>query len=198
MADVDDGHSLRFQIPDDLEQKLHFVHSQRSGGLVHDQDLRVLAHGFCDLHDLHLGGAHGPHDLIRVQLNAQPLEQFLGGFPAALKIHEQAGIGAHAKKNIFGGGQGRNVVELLINNLDAAFRCQRNGHLRIFFSMHRNGAAGGGVVACDGFDQRGFSCSVFPDQAVDFAFPELHGNIIQCLDAGKLLAEMICPQHNFS
>ena len=52
MGDIDNSHAVPLQIFRDPEEHLYLLNAQRRGRLVHDQNLRFLDHGLCNLNDL--------------------------------------------------------------------------------------------------------------------------------------------------
>lgn len=88
VGDVHDGFVLLLQLFNDFEEFFHLPVGNGGGGLVHDDDVGVVAGGLHNLHHLHLCNAQIP-DLFRdVHLHAQLVKKLLGLFAQVPFFHD--------------------------------------------------------------------------------------------------------------
>ena len=71
MRDVDDGHPLIAQSPDEAEQRFGLVVRKRSGRLIEDQQPGRLRQGSGDLDDLPFADAQGANGAIDVEVHPE-------------------------------------------------------------------------------------------------------------------------------
>ena len=122
MGDIDDAAALGLQFADHPEQGLGFGIGQGVRRLIHNDDLRFKAQDFGNFHHLLIADgelAHQPVALkAQVQLRQQPVGLGVHGFPVdfAKAVDELA-----AEKDVFGDGELRNKVQLLVDDADAGF-----------------------------------------------------------------------------
>jgi len=81
VGDVENALPLRPQLADDREQVLRVLLGERRGWLVHDEQLGLVREGLCDLDHLAARDREGAHLGLRVDIDAEALEQ--GARPAA-------------------------------------------------------------------------------------------------------------------
>jgi hypothetical protein len=70
VADVEDRGAFLGELPQRVEQDLHLLRGQHRGGLVHDQQLRVLQQAADDLDPLALAGGQIAHQPVGVERQA--------------------------------------------------------------------------------------------------------------------------------
>ena len=178
VGDKDDGNAAGFQIPNNAEQRADLVGGQGCGRLVHNKDLDVLADRLGDLNDLLHSRGQAAHLLRRIQRNAHLVKQFLRAAFTVLDIHKDAGGRLFAKKDVLGGADTGNQGKFLIDHADSLLlgggRCQGRKAL----AVDRDGAAVRRNGTGQGFYQGGFSCTVFPDQRVDFPLTHIKRNMV--------------------
>ncbi len=102
-----------------------------------------------------------------------------------------------AKKYVVRRTQGRHIGKLLINHLNPQFLGLCHGQMVVFDPIHQDCSRCGRLRPGDGFNQSGLPCPVFPDNGVYLSGTKIKRNIIQSLNTGKFLTDVLYFQNCF-
>ena len=123
MRDIDQRDALRFQHPHHFEELVDLLHGQGGGGLVQNDDLRVVGDGFRDLAHLTLGNRHIPHGLGQVHGHTEFAEQLGGLFLHSSLVNNAGGIDRiAAKEQVIDDVAFQALVQLLVDHGNAVFQ----------------------------------------------------------------------------
>ena len=214
MRDVDDGDAARGQAIDEREELRHLAARERGRRLVHDEDRRVAclvrrSLGGAGLARRSLGGggrerlrnldhlplreAQASDRRARIERHAEVEQQCRRAFVQRAPVDDAAPARRQfAQKNVLGGRQVRNEVELLVDDADAAIaRIARAGNLH-GQAVETNLAGVLAIGAAQNLHQRRLAGAVLSEQHVHVAGfdGEVHG--VERDHAGKGLAD---PAH---
>ena len=196
MGDVDDRHTAVPQHVDDPEQVLHFLFCQGRRRFVEDDDLGVEGDRLGDFH--HLPGSHGhrAHDLLRIHVDFQFLEDFLRVFHHFLFVHNAHPGGIAPQPDVVHDIAFQGLVQFLVNHGYAVFQ----GFLGVFeadlLAIQEDRPVVLAVDTKQTLHQGGFPRTVFPHQGVDGAFFHIQTDTIQCLDTRKLFCDVLHLQQD--
>ena len=191
VGDVDDAVIRGAKVPDDAEEILDLAGGERGGGLVHDEDARVHGKGLGDLHHLLLGDGQVAHDRAGGDVDFEP-PQHLGGLGLHLPLaqHHAAHLLA-AQEHVFGHGEVAAHVELLVDDGYARGLRLLGGEVPVGLALDLHIAAVAGVDAAQDLHQRGLARAVFAQKRHHLAASQLEIHMVQRLDAGKRLADIV-------
>ena len=101
VGDVDDPVAPLPEVTGDPEQLVDLGVGERSGRLVHDQDVRVVGQGLRDLDHLLLGHGKARDASARIQVDVEVLEQLRGPAVERLLVEERARARGSRPMNTF-------------------------------------------------------------------------------------------------
>ena len=120
VRDVDDAEALRTEAADHLEEEVGLALGERGGRLVEDDDARRRRRRAGDGDDLALGDGEGFDDRLRVERDAEPVEQRAGlAVHAAIVDEAEAADRLAAEEDVLGDAEIGLEVELLVHRDDA-------------------------------------------------------------------------------
>ena len=188
MADIDDADAFFRQLRHNAEEMVYLVLRQRAGRLIQHKDFCVIGYGFADFNHLSLGDRQVADGLTRINVNLQPVENFLGFSIHSLAVHDSQLIRRETSQPyILHNIAAQNLVEFLVHHRNAVLqRVFRAGKCNRF-AVHGDRSAVSGIDAEQTFHQCGLSGAVFPHQGVHRAGPQLQFRVIQRFYAGELL-----------
>ena len=190
VADVEHAHASLAQQSDDAEQLLNFAVGQRAGGLVKDDDLRLLGQRLGDLHHLLRTHAQIFDKRTGVHPDADFVQKLGRAFFLRPGIHKTAFFQLVAQKDVGRDGQFGNQVQLLIDHADTQRLADMGRILFNAFSFEDQLAGGGRIRAGKHLHQRGLACAVLSDKDVHLAGIKVYVDILQRLYARKALGYM--------
>ena len=189
MGDVDNAAAPASKHIDDLEQMLNLVLRQRGGGLVKDNNFRVIRNCFCNFYHLALGNGHGAHDGLGIDLNAQLVKHRHGGVVHFLLTGEGQALCHHgeaAQPHVVHNIALEGLVQLLVHHGNAIFQ----GFLGVleidFLTVEEDLACVLLIDAEQAFHQCRLTRAVFTHQGVNRTGPDREIDTIQRLDTGEL------------
>ena len=121
VGDEDHRRTARLKLADHAKQLLDLFGRERGGRLIHDDEARGANHGARDLDQLLLRRAQTADRRVRVEVEFQPLER-APGLPHLTATVNRPGRAAGrfvAQEDVFGHGQLRRQVQLLMDHRDA-------------------------------------------------------------------------------
>ena len=190
VRDVDDAAPLFAQHVDDAEQVLHLRLGERGGGLVEHDDLGIVGHRLCDLHQLPLGHRQGGHHRFGIHLHLQGVEDAPGFHRHLLFVHHHARhLGVAAQPQVVFHRAGECLVQLLVHHGHAVFQRLLGASEVDLPAVEHDGALVAVVDAEQAFHQGGFARTVLPHQGVHGAGPDREIHFIQRFYAGKGFAD---------
>ena len=179
------------QAPDDAEQLLRLGAGERGGGLVEDDEARVVVDERPGhLHELALGGPEVAHETGRREPDAEHVVQHLGhpGLHAASSQHAARAL-LVAEPDVLGDRHVGHELEFLVHEADAGRvrigGCQRAG-IRAA-DDHRARIAR--IDAREDLDERGLARAVLADEAVHLARAHVDRGAPQSRDARERLRD---------
>jgi hypothetical protein len=191
MADVDDGHAVRLEAADQLEQGGGFLTREIRGRLVEDQKCGAAPLGARGRHQLLLADGERGEDYAGGQVEAEVIEQLLRLAQHRLVIEQAALRHFVAEENVGRHGQVRAEHHLLVDGVDAkADRLVRIDQ-RNRLAAPINFAGGPGIDAGQQLDQRRLAGAVFADDPVDFALLERQIHRLQRMSGAEALVELM-------
>ena len=123
MGDVDQRNALFFQHAHHFKQFVHFLHSQRGGGFVQNNDLGVVGDCLGDLAHLPLGNRHIAHGLGQVDRHAQFAEQVGCRLFHQAFVHHAHGIDRiSTQEQVVDHAAFQALVQFLVHHGDAVFQ----------------------------------------------------------------------------
>ena len=170
MRDEEDRVAPGAQRLDDAEQPLDLVRRQRRGRLVHHDHPRVRRQRLRDLDELLIGDREPPSEPVRVEPDAELLEQLGGLAPHPSPVDSSEALERlDADEDVLGDAQVGEERRLLEDDRDA-------GGLRLLgvvedrlLAVDQESAGVGAVHAGEDLDERGLAGAVLADEAVDLA-----------------------------
>ncbi len=120
VRDVDDAQAAFGEPADERQEVLRLSLPQRRGRLVEDEDIGREAQGAHDHRQLPLGGREPGPELVRVEIDAQVLDDGLRDAALLARVHDVDG--PHrllAQEDVVSHGQAGDDVRLLVDGADA-------------------------------------------------------------------------------
>ena len=172
MRNKHDGHACLFHRAHHLKHALDLHLGQRSGGLVHDDDLRLEQQRARNLDDLLIGRIQRRQRRGRIQIHVQPFEHFPRLGDHGLFVQPQPLLQLAPQKQVLVDIQIVDQIQLLMDERDA--RVQRisgrgEGHR---LAVHADFARVRLQHAAQNVHQRGLARAVFADQRADLAITD--------------------------
>ena len=189
MRDVDDPAAAILQLLNDAEEMVDLLLGQRGGGLVHDDDLRVVRERLGDLDHLHLRNRQIGHLLARIHVDAQLVEDRLRVAVHLRMIDEGPLLGIAPQPEVVHHRHLRHQVQLLVHHGNAVLQRFLRGAERDRTATEQDLACIGMVDAEQALEQRGLARAVLAHQGVHGMGSDLQLRIVQRLDAGKALVD---------
>ena len=119
VADVDDADAVLLELADDLEEVVDLAQAQRGGGLVHDDDVRLVQEGLGDLDHLLLPDTQSADGGAWVDLEMEPGKQLARTRVHGSPFQQGSPVQLRAQEHVLRDGQLGDEVELLIDGHDA-------------------------------------------------------------------------------
>ena len=177
----------RFQVAQDLEQKLGLVGVEAGGRLVEHQDPRVVLERAGDRDQLLDGQRIGAERPLDVDVDLEPLQPLAGEAARRPPGYQSEPARLAAKRQVLGHRHGRDQIDLLIDRADA----ERARFARRFDFDRTAVEADFALVAAHraghDLDQGGLAGPVLAHERVDFAGLNAEIDVIERPDAGKRL-----------
>ncbi|MHC2315899.1 hypothetical protein ACVIHC_002945 [Bradyrhizobium diazoefficiens] len=169
VADVENGAAFGPQPLQHDEELVGLLRRQDGGGLVQDQEFRILHQRTDDLDALALADRQLPDLASGVERQSiglrhllQPRRHVLEGF-----------FPIEAERDVLGNGEVVEQREMLEHHADAAAASFRRARQHDSFALPANLAGAGLDQPVDRLDQRGFAGAVLAQQRVDFLRPDI-------------------------
>ena len=183
---VDDRDARLRELSHDLEQGLAFRRRERGGRLVHDQDPRVERQRLGDLDQLLLADPELRDATLRVDLDAEPLQQCARGLHDAPVVDEgPEDQRLAAKEDVLGRGQFGNQVEFLVDDRDAGALGVLNAGEANRRALDPDLAVIVDVHAGEDLHQGRLAGAVLAHEGVDLAAPQVEVDVAQSRHAGE-------------
>ena len=189
VRDVDDPAAAILQLLNDAEEMVDLLLGQRGGGLVHDDDLRVVRERLGDLDHLHLRNRQIGHLLARIHVDAQLVEDRLRVAVHLGMIDEEPLLGIAPQPEVVHHRHLRHQVQLLVHHGNAVLQRFLRGAERDRTATEQDLACIGTVDAEQALEQRGLARAVLAHQGMHGMGSDLQLRIVQRLDAGKALID---------
>ena len=191
MGDVEDAFALGLELANDREQVFRVPLAERRGGLVHDEQLRLIGERSRDLDHLAGGYRECAHLGLGIDVDPQPLEQGAGpALQLAMADESQSVDGLAPDPDVLRDAHARHQVQLLMDHGDAKVkRIARRAEAQIA-AVEEQLAGIRSVDTCDDLHERRLAGAVLAAQSVHRAAPESHRHIVQGHDSGKRLADI--------
>ncbi len=191
VADVDGRHAPRPQLADDGQQPLRIRLGQGGGGLVEDEDARVLGQRLGDLDHLLLADAQLLHRPIGVDVQSHAGEGGLGVGRDRVPVDEAAPHRLVPQHQVLRHRELGDESQLLGDERDAVRLGGLQGAEVHGLPAQEDLAAVGpaGIEPAEDLDQRALAGAVFAAERVDLALLEVEGNAVEGADAGELLRD---------
>ena len=189
MGDIQDDLALIAQLANDPKQLLYLAGRQAAGRLVKGDDMRIPGQGLGDLHHLPLAQRQVFEGRLGRHIHAEA-RQLSGRIPVQFfPIDDTVPSGQLAQIDVLGDGHLGDQMQLLVNDGDPALqRIDRVlKHPLLAIQLHH--PCGGGLKAAQYLEQGGFARAVFAHQRMHCAPVTGKGDVLQRLDARKLLAD---------
>ena len=188
---IENTNAASAQRANGIQQSIGLPERNRRGRLIEKQNSRVDAQRPRDLDQLLLGGTE--------YVNAR-----IGRKRQADHIHIRTGVALDCgmidplqrptedamDENVFGHRERRDQASFLVDDGNAAVESLVGRAHRNRLARQSVAALIGLVDAGDNLDERRFPGTVLPDQCVHFSRPQGQAHIVECLHAGKSLADI--------
>ena len=185
MGDEDDAHALGAQAAHDGEEVGDFFFVEAGGGFVEDEEAGGAIEGAGDRDHLLERDGEGAELGVDVEVEAEAGEGFFGVASGGAPVDEAQAAGLAAEGEVFGDGQRRDEVDLLIDGRDAAGFGVGRRTRGDASALEGDFAGVGGVDAGEDLDERGFAGAVFAEERVDFAGADGEVDGVEGDDAGE-------------
>ena len=183
---VDDRNARLRELPHDLEQGLAFRGRERGRRLVHDQNPRVQRQRLGDFDQLLFADPELGDATLRVNLDAEPLQERARGLDDAPVVDEGAeDQRLAAKEDVLGRGQFGNQVQFLVDDRDAGALGVLNAREANRRALDPDLAVIVDVHAGEDLHQGRFARAVLTHEGVDFAAPQVEVDVAQSCYAGE-------------
>ena len=117
VADVDDADAILRQLVHDAEEVIDLVLCQGAGGLIQNQDLRIVGDGLGDLHHLAFGHGQLSDDLPRINVDLELLEDSFRVSVHFCSIHKAESRGREAAQpDVFHDVAAEHLVQFLVHH----------------------------------------------------------------------------------
>ena len=190
VADVDDADAALPKTPDHVEEHAHLGRVKRGGRLVHDHQRSLERDGARQRHHLLQRHAQVHHRHAEIDVHAQPVEQLLRRAAHARPVDPAPASARLApQKDVFGGGQVGDQVDLLVDGGDTGGLGLGGRMERDVLAPHEDTAIVLRIGAGQDLDEGGLAGAVMPYQRVDLAMPDVEVNAGQRLHAGEALGD---------
>ena len=189
VGDEDEADALGCELVRQREEPLAFAGGERGGGLVEDEEARLLGDRLGELDELLLAAPEAAERGARVDVaEADAGEHATGGHVQATEADEAAAVGpVAAEEDVLGDAERAGGGELLVDEADAevlafAHRGERGGA-----AVEGDLAGRGREGAGDDVDQRRLAGAVLADEADDLARRDAevdavqHGHVAEAL-----------------
>jgi hypothetical protein len=196
VADEEDRHAGRLQPPDDAQQPLDLLLRQRGGGLVQDQQARVVDQGPGDGDQLPIHHRQAVETGRERDVDADQVQRAARRRTDVAPVDQRVASGELlVDDEVLGDGEVVEQREVLIDNLHAfADRFDRR-HPGMGSAVQDDAPGVGSQRARDDLDERGLAGAVLARQAVDLAGPDRQADVVERLDAGEGLLDVVDAEH---
>ena len=192
VRDEEDGVAPGAQRLDDAEQPLDLVRRQRRGRLVHHDDARVRRQRLRDLDELLIGDREAPGEPVRVEPDAELLEQRCGLAPHPSPVDSSEALERlDADEDVLGDAQVGEERRLLEDDRDS-------GLLRLLgvvedrlLAVDQELARVGAVHTGEDLHERGLAGAVLPDEAVHLAAEQLDVPVLERVNRAEALLRVL-------
>ncbi len=189
VGDDDERLAVRLHVPHDLEQLIRLLRRQDGGRLVQDQNIRAPEQHLDDLNRLLLRNGHIVDLLVRVDVKAVLIADFLD-FLAGLG---QVQLSLQTQNDVLRGGEHIHQLEVLMDHADAIVECVLGGSDGHRLAVNVDLSLIGEVDAGKHIHQRGLAAAVFAQQRQDLTLVQfqIHGVV------GHDLSKALCHVFHF-
>ena len=181
VGDDDHRHALLLEAQHQIQQRLRILLVQRGGGLVQDQQLRLLGQGLGDLDQLLLAGADGLDLHLAALRQAHHLQVLVRLGVGGVPVDSVLVADLIAQVHVLTDGHLRNQRQLLVDDDDAQLLgildVRELADLAVVDDVALVGAVG--VDAAEHVHQRGLARAVFAHQRVDLALLHLEVDVVE-------------------
>ena len=121
MRDDDQRLSVLLHVAHDGEQLVRLLRRQNGRRLIEDQDIRAAVQNLDDFHGLLLRHRHIVHLLVRIDVEAVLVADFLDALARLLEV--QPSLVLESEDDVLGRGKDIDQLEVLMNHADPVVEC---------------------------------------------------------------------------
>ena len=196
MGDEKDRDPPGLEILDHGEEGLHLLLGQGGGGLVHDDEFRVLQKGAADRDELAVRDGEVLHALVEVDIEADEGDGVGGDGPGPAVVHQLAAVHElHVEGEVLHHAQVGEDGEILVDDLDAEGDGLHGSEAREGTSADLDAARVGLVDAGDHLDEGGLAGAVLAGKAVNLPRADLEAHPLESLHSSEGLDDPLDPQN---
>ena len=185
-----DALALSLKTAHDLHQFVDFLRSQYSGGFVKNQNFIVAVQHFQDLNALLHANRDIADQCIRVYTQAVFFRKLHDLFAGDLFLQKSRFAGFHTQHDVIQHREALHQLKVLVDHADAKVVCIVGVIDLDFLAVFLDDALFRLVQAEQNTHEGGFAGAVFAQQGMHFAFAQLEGDVVVCLDTGELLGNI--------
>ncbi|MHC2386745.1 hypothetical protein ACVIHB_001561 [Bradyrhizobium liaoningense] len=190
VADIEDGAAFGLEPLQHDEELICLLRRQHRGGLVQDQEFRILHQGADDLDALALADGQLPDFALGIERQSIGLRHLLQP-----RRHVLEGLFAvEAERDVLGDGKIVEQREMLEYHTDAKAACFRGTGKHDWLALPADLAGAGLDQPVDGLDQRRLAGAVLAEQGVNFTRPDVDVDGIVGEEIAITLGEADRPQ----
>ena len=190
VRDIDDRHALGLEPAEKGEQLLDLAAGERGRRLVENEDAHVARDRLDDLGELALPGREIPDEGVRIDLDAERLEQFAGAPRRGLVVDQsEAVLGLIVQEDVLRRRQRRDETHLLKDHADAR---ALGGFGRVFFerlAVDLNAACSRRMNAIQDLKDGRLASAVLAEQRVDLAHMHVQADVAERGHAAESLRD---------
>ena len=182
VGDEEDRDPPGLEALDHGEEGFHLLLGQGGGGLVHDDELRVLQKGAADRNELAVRDREVLHALVEVDGEADEGDGVGSDGPCPAVVHQLAAVHElHVQGEVLHHGQVGEDGEILVDDLDAEGDGFHRGEPGEGTSADLDAARIGLVDAGDHLDEGGLARAVLAGEAMDLCRADLQAHPLERL-----------------
>ena len=190
VRDVDDRHALGLEPAEKGEQLLDLAAGKRGRRLVENEHAYVARDRLDDLGELALPGREIPDEGLRIDLDAERLEQFAGAPGGGFVVDQaKAVLGLVVQEDVLRRRQRRHETHLLEDHADPR---ALGGFRRVHFerlAVDLDAACGRRMNAVQDLEDRRLAGPILPEQCVDFAHAHVEADVAERRHAAEGLRD---------
>ena len=195
MRNINQRNSFVAKLSHHAKELLYLRNGQRGGGLIQNNNLRIIRYCLGNLAHLSLGNRHGPHRSGKADGKSESAEKICCLYLHSCLINNTCRIHRiSSEEQVVNYASLQALIQFLMNHCNSVFQCiLRTGEV-YFLPVQNNGSFILLISTEEALHHRRFSCAVLAHQAHDGSALHIHVDVIQNLVAAEGLTHSVNRQ----